>query len=104
MKEQMNTWLFQGNPARFDIDSYLGEAIDEIRWTVVQYANEIAIGDTVFIWKSKGADRDNAGIVAECQALTVPWFDASLALSVSLDPAHVSQARTPHFESHIHII
>jgi EVE domain len=68
----LNTWIFQGNPKRFDIDGYLNQAIEEIRWTVAQHSNEIAVGDTVFIWKAQGGDRDNSGIVAECQVLDKP--------------------------------
>jgi len=68
----MRTWIFQGNPDTFDIDGYLGEAVGEILWRVVRYADEIRIGDSVYIWKSQGSEKDSAGIVAECEVVEQP--------------------------------
>ena len=44
-------WIFQGNPARFDIDTYL-RSRSEIVWTVNQYEKDIHVGDRVLMWRS----------------------------------------------------
>jgi hypothetical protein len=63
----LRTWIFQGNPEIFDIDGYLSKAVQEISWRVARYADEIGVGDAVYIWKSQGGDKEQAGIVAECE-------------------------------------
>jgi hypothetical protein len=68
----LRTWIFQGNPETFDIDGYLSEAVGEIIWRVARYADQIGIGDTVYIWKSQGGDKENAGIIAECEVVEQP--------------------------------
>jgi hypothetical protein len=68
----LRTWIFQGNPEIFDIDSYLSEVIDEIMWRVARYADNIGIGDTVYIWKSQGGENGDAGIIAECEVVEQP--------------------------------
>lgn len=68
----MRTWIFQGNPEIFDIDGYLSKAVEEISWRVARYADEIGVGDTVYIWKSQGGDKENAGIIAECEVVEQP--------------------------------
>ena len=52
----MKTWIFQGNPGVFDIDSYLASTAGLITWRVARYAEEIEPGDTVYIWRSQGPD------------------------------------------------
>ena len=61
----MNYWIFQGNPDKFDIETYVGER-DKILWSVRQthLANEINVGDEVFIWKAGGKNKTIAGVVA----------------------------------------
>ncbi len=39
----MTTWIFQGNPQKFDIDGYLA-ANRDIRWLVTRYAERIREG------------------------------------------------------------
>jgi hypothetical protein len=68
----MATWIFQGNPAVFDLEGYLRAVTEEITWRVVRYADDIVIGDDVFLWKSQGADREAAGIVAKCTVVERP--------------------------------
>ena len=62
----MNHWIFQGNPDKFDIDSYLINNA-ELFWPVRQkhLAKEMRPGDDVFIWKASGSKNDIAGIVAK---------------------------------------
>lgn len=67
------TWIFQANPARFDIDAFLGTNPVEMTWLVTRYAAKIAPGDQVFIWRSVGGgDRDESGIIAEGVVLGAP--------------------------------
>jgi predicted HNH restriction endonuclease len=68
----LRTWIFQGNPEIFDIDGYLSKAVQEISWRVARYADEIGVGDAVYIWKSQGGDKENAGIIAECEVVEQP--------------------------------
>src|SRR5215831_3618007 len=61
----MRTWIFQGNPDDYDIDSYLDSRPARLTWLVTRYAHEIAIGDRVFLWRNQGANGAVAGVVAE---------------------------------------
>lgn len=61
----MRTWIFQGNPEIFDIDSYMAASTGLITWSVARYADQISSGDAVYIWRSQGYDRTQAGVVAE---------------------------------------
>jgi hypothetical protein len=69
MKRRITTWIFQGNPKIFDIDAYLREGTGEVLWLVKQYAADISVGDTVFLWRSEGDRELPGGIVAELQVL-----------------------------------
>ena len=61
----MNTWIFQGNPDKFNIDEYLRRTKD-IYWSVTQpkHQNEIKVDDLVYIWRAKGSKNAISGIVA----------------------------------------
>lgn len=61
-------WIFQGNPNRFDIDSYLSRYPKRIYWYTNRFINDISIGDTAFIWRA-GAD---AGAVAAGRVVELP--------------------------------
>lgn len=55
----MNTWIFQGNPKRFNVDDYvLGNEI--IWWSIRQESlvKHVQINDEVFIWRSDGEVRE----------------------------------------------
>lgn len=87
----MASYLFQGNPDRFDIDGYLQAAIDqdrEISWSVKQHKNSIQPGDTVYLWRAAGKDRNESGVIA--QAVCVSQVDLtapdSFAQSYWKDP------------------
>ncbi len=69
----MNTWIFQGNPQRFNINDYLLEN-DEIWWSIRQkhFADEIKVDDEVFIWRSDGSVRGSGGIVARTIVISTP--------------------------------
>jgi hypothetical protein len=54
----VNTWIFQGNPDQFDIDTHLRRA-RRITWTVgqVHLAASMKPGDRVFLWRAGGKRR-----------------------------------------------
>lgn len=69
----MSTWIFQGNPTRFNVDNYLLEN-ENIWWSIrqVHLAEHIKLGDEVFIWRSDGGNKGRGGIVARTNAITLP--------------------------------
>ena len=71
--DRMKTWIFQGNPIKFNIDDYLLEN-DYIWWSIRQehLAEHIQLNDEVFIWRSDGGDKGSGGIVARTQVVTLP--------------------------------
>ena len=62
---QMRTWIFQGNPDDFDIDGYLATRPVEFPWLATCYADDIAVGDRVYIWRTQGKRKADAGVIAE---------------------------------------
>jgi hypothetical protein len=60
-------WIFQANPEKFDIDTYVHGRTD-IRWSVRQHKDAIHIGDVVLMWRSGS----NSGVVAECIVTSEP--------------------------------
>ncbi len=48
---EANTWIFQGNPALFDLRSALRE-LPRLSWLVKQHREAIRAGDRVFFWES----------------------------------------------------
>jgi len=68
----MNTWIFQGNPKKFDVDAYLQNRSD-IRWTVGnnKIQNSILLNDIAFLWRSDGDNPRSGGIIAK-GIITIP--------------------------------
>jgi hypothetical protein len=64
----VRTWIFQGNPNRFDIDGYFASHPSRFVWLVARYSEEMRPGDRVFIYRTG----DNAAIVAEAEILEAP--------------------------------
>ena len=56
----MRRWIFQANPKHFDILGALA-VLDEIRWRVPQYTDEVRPGDEVVIWRS-GSESGIVGV------------------------------------------
>jgi len=56
----MRRWIFQANPKHYEIVEAL-TALDEIRWRVPQYTDEIRPGDEVVIWRS-GSESGIVGV------------------------------------------
>lgn len=79
----VQTWIFQGNPDQFDLDAYLGTSPTQLPWLVTRYAQQIAVGDRVFIWRTKGSGEKDAGIIAEATivAPTMPRPESADAVS-----------------------
>lgn len=69
----MSTWIFQGNPKKFNVNDYLQEN-ELIWWSIRQehLADKIAKGDEVFIWRSDGGVSGSGGIVARTITLSTP--------------------------------
>jgi 5-methylcytosine-specific restriction endonuclease McrBC GTP-binding regulatory subunit McrB len=62
-----NHFILQGNPKKFNIDEYLSSNID-IFWTASRFANDMSIGDIVYIWRSG----QNAGAIARGTITVLP--------------------------------
>jgi hypothetical protein len=69
IKGESNVWIFQSNPARFDILNAL-EELEEDVWDVKRYKDKIKAGDIGIIWMS-GKD---GGIFAISDVLTNPEY------------------------------
>src|SRR4051794_8743640 len=72
-----STWIFQGNPDRFDLGGYLAAGLPRITWTVKRYADRLVVGDKVFLWRSGGNQRGRnvteSGIFASAHIDSAPW-------------------------------
>lgn len=73
-REQISTsaanqvcWIFQASPKNYDIDAALQE-LTQLNWSVTKYADRIAAGHKVFIWKAG----QNGGLVGEATVLDAP--------------------------------
>jgi energy-coupling factor transporter ATP-binding protein EcfA2 len=60
LNDETNSWIFQGNPERFDILDFL-EKQEKGSWAANQNKEQLASGDKVYFWKS-GV---NAGIYGQ---------------------------------------
>lgn len=77
----MKAWIFQGNPTTFDIDGYLNASTGIITWRVARYAEQMSVGDTVYIWRSQAGDAGTAGIIAEGTIVDPPAVQADDSLA-----------------------
>jgi hypothetical protein len=60
MSATPKTWLFQANPASYDVRRAIVE-LPSVTWLVKRYANEISVGDRVYLWES-GRDGGIVGV------------------------------------------
>ena len=69
----MNTWIFQGNPKVFDIDTYIKKH-KYIWWSLRQehFLDKIELDDEVFLWRSDGNNRGTGGILAKARVISLP--------------------------------
>ncbi len=72
---KLRTWIFQGNPNKFNVDDYLLEN-EFIWWSIRQkhFAEDINVGDDVYIWRSDGDKRGSGGIVARTKVNSSPQY------------------------------
>ena len=72
----MAYYIFQGNPKSFDIEGYLNHAVSQklpiIRWLVTRYANDIVVGDVIFLWRSAGDKASDSGVVGMARVASTP--------------------------------
>jgi hypothetical protein len=66
-------WILQGNPARFDVRTYVSQP--NIYWLVNRYHNEMQLADHVFIWESG----PKGGVVAYGYITELPVTRAQVA-------------------------
>jgi len=73
------TWIFQGNPDHYRIDDYFKDH-SEVTWTINQkhHAPKMKVGQTVYIWRSRGKERAISGIIVECTIQQAPRTMLSL--------------------------
>lgn len=69
-----NTWIFQGNPRIFDVDTYIKEN-KVVTWDIRQerFADKIKNNDEVYIWRSNG--KQAGGIVAYGKVIKETYLD-----------------------------
>ena len=91
----MRLWIFQGNPDSFDIDGYLRTAAAQLTWTVTRYADEIAVGDHVYLWRNQGQQMAVAGVVAEAEIITPTELRAESPDAVPFRPSGAEEAINP---------
>ncbi|MGX7005677.1 HNH endonuclease [Caballeronia sp. KNU42] len=61
----MKSWIFQANPERFDLESFFATRPSVLTWTVSRQADQMRIGDRVYIWRAAAGEKDKAGVIAE---------------------------------------
>ena len=66
-KSLSKTWIFQGNPKRFNIIEYL-EKGGEADWSANQHWKEMSVGDPVYFWVAG----EKAGIYALGEIISLP--------------------------------
>jgi hypothetical protein len=65
----MKSWIFQANPKSFDIDAFLADHPGTFTWLVTRYANDINVGDRVYLWRAAAGDAEKAGVLAEAEVI-----------------------------------
>lgn len=64
----MAFWIFKCNPEKYRLEDRLGDPNPTLTWTVTRHREEMAVGDTVYLWVT-GRDR---GIRAILRVDTAP--------------------------------
>jgi hypothetical protein len=84
-------WILQGNPNRFDIDSYLCR-YSYIYWSVSTNQKDFVVGDEVFIWRAG----DQSGAIAMGSVKELPVLRSGVKKPEALgDDLWVSQQDEP---------
>lgn len=71
-------WLFQGNPARYDIDRAVSE-LERQTWTTSQHASKIKAGHRVFLYRTGKEAAVIALATVESNPAEIPEPDSELA-------------------------
>lgn len=82
-----NTWIFQGNPRRFQMDEYI-KSNKTVWWSVNQehFLDDISLDDVVYLWRADGGKKGSGGIIARGRVSGIPktnvapsqfWMDAT---------------------------
>ena len=71
-------WLFQGSPARYDIDRAVSE-LERLTWTTSQHASEIKAGHRVFLYRTGQEAAVIALATVESNPAEIPEPDSELA-------------------------
>jgi HNH endonuclease/EVE domain len=82
-----NTWIFQGNPKRFQMDEYI-KSNKTVWWSVNQehFLDDISLDDVVYLWRADGRKKGTGGIIARGKVSGEPvtnvapsqfWMDAT---------------------------
>lgn len=81
---ESKTWIFQGNPKVFDVDTYLKEN-EVITWSIRQkrFVERIKDNDDVFIWRSNGITP--GGIVAYGKVIKKPYLEEENSWVVDIE-------------------
>jgi EVE domain len=79
----MTTWIFQGNPKIFDVDTYLAQQTD-VLWGANQGFTMMKVGDRVYFWRSLGEGNAHSGIVASGAITEEPRERPDDAVSLSI--------------------
>jgi hypothetical protein len=91
----MNSWIFQANPDRFDIDAYMRVGAP-LLWLVNQHRDRIGDGDAVYLYRCKGHSGRDGGFVGRARVLGVPFEreDEESARHLWTDPADAGRRAT----------
>lgn len=58
-----NFWLFQAVPERFDFGGLIAAKATQCDWLATRGAKQMRVGDNVFLWRGKGSQPAQAGLV-----------------------------------------
>lgn len=92
---EVNYWIFQGNPNQFPVREYVVEN-KIIDWNIRQkhFKDKVDKGDKVFIWVADGGERNSGGIIALAE-ITSDVYEVGNELKVDLQ---VTEYRTKENE------
>lgn len=85
-----NTYIFQGNPKHYDMDTYLATH-PYIYWRCTSYKDKIQIGDKAILWRA-GKD---AGMIAIGEIVEAPTSASSINFPELLGQRFWASVRIP---------
>jgi hypothetical protein len=100
----MRTWIFQGNPDDFDIDSYLAARPSQVVWLVTRHAGEIMPGDRVYLWRNQGQSKAVAGVIAETIVTEAPILRGEDAEAVAFWRETSERSTAPQIRAGLRLV